>query len=68
VILHSDISGGVICTNVLSLGKEKPPVKPTNGIIELQNTLFHTATRIEDLKESVFPNTHSSLRGPCMAS
>jgi len=55
VILHSDISAGVICTNVLSLGKEKPPAKPPNGIIKPQNTLYHMATRTEEMDRQCFP-------------
>lgn len=55
VIMHIDISAGVICTNVLSLGKEKPPAKPSNGIIKLQNTLYHTTTRMEETEGECFP-------------
>jgi len=58
VILHSDISAGVICTNVLSLGKEKPPPKSPNVIIKFQNTLYHTATRTEEI-ERVFSQTYT---------
>jgi hypothetical protein len=55
VILHSNISAGVICTHVLSLGKEKPPAKPSNGITKLQNTLYHTTTRTEGIEGECFP-------------
>jgi hypothetical protein len=55
VILHSDISTGVICTNVLSLGKEKPPAKQPNGTNRLQNTLYHTATRTEEIESECLP-------------
>jgi len=74
VILHSDISARVICTNVLSLHEEKPPAKPLNGIIKLQNTLYHTATKKEEIERECFPkhtliiswSTHGFISQPLL--